>query len=78
MGSTLETLKRQIDDLAAADKAEILRMLVADLDKEGTTAGVAEAWVQEARRRNQELSSGTVQPIPASQVFAKARERLRR
>lgn len=77
MGPTLEALKRQIDDLQAADKAEILRMLVADLDK-GTDEGVAEAWVEEARRRHHELSSGAVRSIPASQVFEKARERLRR
>ena len=77
MGPTLEALKRQIDDLEAAEKAEILRMLVADLDN-GTDAGVAEAWVQEAHRRHQELSSGAVRSIPASQVFEKARERLRR
>lgn len=77
MGPTLEALKRQIDELEAADKAEILRMLVADLDK-GIDEGVAEAWVQEARRRHRELSSGVIRSIPASQVFEKARERLRR
>ena len=77
MGPTLEALKRQISDLEAADKAEILRMLVADLEKD-TDSGVAEAWVQESRRRHQELSSGTVGAVPASQVFEKARERLRR
>ncbi len=77
MGPTLEALKRQIGDLEAEDKAEILRMLVADLEKD-TEAGVAEAWVEEARRRHQELSSGTVGAVPASQVFKKARERLQR
>ena len=77
MGPTLEALKRQIDDLETSDKAEILRMLVADLDK-GADEGVTEAWVQEAHRRHHELSSGTVRSMPASQVFEKARERLRR
>ena len=77
MGPTFEALKRQIEDLKASDKAEILRMLVAGLDRE-TEEGVGEAWIQEARRRNQELSSGAVRSIPASQVFEKARERLRR
>ena len=76
MGPTFEALKRQIEDLKASDKAEILRMLVADLDRE-TEEGVGEAWIQEARRRHQELSSGAVRSIPASQVFEKARERLR-
>ena len=77
MGPTLEALKRQIDDLEAADKAEILRMLVADLDK-GADAGVSEAWVEEARRRHQDLASRAVRSIPASQVFERARDRLRR
>ena len=77
MGPTLEAIKRQIEDLGAADKAEILRMLVADLD-DGNDQGVAEAWILEAHQRHQELSSGAVRAIPASQVFEKARERLRR
>ncbi len=59
MGPTLEALKRQIDDLEISDKAEILRMLVADLDK-SADEGATEAWLQEAHRRHHELSSGAV------------------
>ena len=77
MGLTLESLKREIDELKAPEKAEILRMLVSELDTE-TDEDVAQAWVEEARRRHSELAEGKVSAIPAKVVFERARERLRR
>ena len=77
MGLTLEALKHEIDELKAPEKVEFLRMLVSGLDPE-TDEGVAQTWVQEARRRHSELAEGKVFPIPAKEVFEKARERLRR
>ena len=77
MGLTLEALKHEIDELKAPEKAEILRMLVSELDAE-TDEDVAQAWVEEARRRHSELAEGKVSPIPAKVVFERARERLRR
>ena len=77
MGLTLEALKHEIDELKAPEKAEILRMLVSELDAE-TDEDVAQAWVEEARCRHSELAEGKVSPIPAKVVFDRARERLRR
>jgi hypothetical protein len=34
---------------------------------------VERAWLAEAQRRSQELDSGVVEPIPAEEIFAKAR-----
>ena len=77
MGLTLEALKHEIDELKASEKAEILRMLVSELDAK-TDEHVAQAWVEEARRRHTELAEGKVSPIPAKIIFDRARERLRR
>ena len=77
MGLTLEALKHEIDELKASEKAEILRMLVSELDAK-TDENVAQAWVEEARRRHTELAEGKVSPIPAKIIFDRARERLRR
>lgn len=40
-------------------------------------AGVEHAWEEEIRRRIDEYRSGAVKAVPASEVFAKARARLR-
>lgn len=77
MGLTLEALKHEIEELKAPEKAEILRMLVSELDVQ-TDENVAQMWVEEARRRHFELAEGKVTPIPASVVFERARERLMR
>lgn len=76
MATTLDGLKREIAELEASDKAEILRLLIAELD-EGTGEGIERAWLEEAQRRYQELESGTVKAVPARLVFERARERLR-
>ena len=76
MANTLDGLKREIAELEASDKAEILRLLIAELD-EGTDEGIERAWLEEAERRYQELESGAVKAVPARLVFERARERLR-
>ncbi|MGV3593411.1 MAG: addiction module protein [Gammaproteobacteria bacterium] len=35
------------------------------------------AWLQEAQRRIRELEDGSVTAVPAAEVIAKARDRLR-
>ena len=77
MGLTLEAVKHEIDELKVSEKTEILRMLVSELDTE-TDENVAQAWIEEARRRHSELAEGKVSPIPVKVVFDRARERLRR
>ena len=73
----LDTLKHEIRELNPLDKVELLKVLVAELEP-NADAGVAQAWLEEARRRHAELSAGTVSAIPASVVFERARERLSR
>ncbi|MFH0825040.1 MAG: addiction module protein [Pseudomonadota bacterium] len=55
------------------------RALIADslLRSLNTPETVTDAqWAETARKRLQELRSGTIKPIPGDEVFAKALERL--
>ncbi len=76
MAQPLDNIKSQIKALNPPEKAELLRVLVSELEPE-TDNGVAQAWLEEAKRRHAELAAGTASPIPASVVFQRARERLR-
>lgn len=76
MANSLDDVKRQISGLDASEKAEILRLLVADLDGEADES-VEELWLREAQLRYAELQSETVNTIPATEVFDRARKKLR-
>jgi hypothetical protein len=55
----------------------LLRDLIADLDG-GLDADIENAWLEEAERRYKELKEGEVELIPAEEVFARARARLKK
>jgi hypothetical protein len=40
--------------------------------------GVEIAWLDEGERRHRELTEGVVEPIPATEVFDRARSRLKK
>jgi putative addiction module component (TIGR02574 family) len=67
----------QIRSLSIADKAELLRAMIAELDAPAEI-DVERAWLEEARRRSRELDDGSVQPVPGERVFENLRARLRR
>ncbi len=54
--------------------------LIASLDEDADEdpSEVEQAWEEEIQRRLAEYRAGMVQPIPAAEVFAEARARLRR
>lgn len=53
------------------ERARLAQSLIASLDEEDEAE---RAWTAEAARRDEELRSGRVSVIPASQVFADARK----
>ncbi len=75
MPGTIEALKVQLQELPAADRAELAHFLIQTLD-EGADADAEAAWNQELDRREAEIRSGTVAGIPAEQVFADLRKKL--
>jgi putative addiction module component (TIGR02574 family) len=77
MSAQLTRLQKQIQTLSDEDRLELIRSLIEDLDGPAE-ADVEQAWLDEARRRQQELERGDVHAIPGDEVFAKARARLNR
>ena len=70
MPSTLEALEAELLNLPSTDRSRLLNKLIASLDAD---RAVEEAWMQEARRRDDEIESGAVQAIPGEVVLAKLR-----
>jgi putative addiction module component (TIGR02574 family) len=81
MVRSADSLESQLLTLPPADRARLAELLLASLDSEVAVepaAAIEEAWRAEAMRRLEELRAGTVAGIPASRVFAEARQRLTR
>ena len=70
MPLTLEALEAELLNLPSTDRSRLLDKLIASLDAD---RAVEEAWMQEARRRDDEIESGAVQAIPGEVVLAKLR-----
>jgi putative addiction module component (TIGR02574 family) len=80
MSLPLEQLEAEVLDLPLRERARLARRLIAslDVDTDQDPAEVERAWKEEIRRRLEEYRAGNVQAIPAAEVFAEARARLRR
>jgi len=77
MPNTVSEIEEKVRSLSPADRLELIRKLIADLDGP-PDADVDRAWVAEAKRRHQEINEGKVQTIPGEQVFEHLRSRLKR
>lgn len=69
---TIDELKREALRLDAATRAELARDLLVSLD-DLSEAEVERLWLEEAVRRDEEMASGKVTPIPMDEVFAELR-----
>lgn len=72
MARVLSEIEAEIRALTRDDQERLLRALLEELDAPADT-GVEQAWLEEVRRRSRELDDGTVEPMPADEVFARAR-----
>jgi hypothetical protein len=73
---TINELKAQALLLSPEERAELASELLVSLDNL-TDAEAEKLWLDEAMRRDVELDGGTARSIPAAEVFAYARARLR-
>ena len=73
MHTTLEALEAEAPNLPLVDRSHLLDRLIARLD---TDAAVEEAWMAEARRRDEAIESGAVELIPSHIAMASLRARL--
>ncbi len=78
MSKPLERIEAEALELPAQERARLAHLLIESLDAEAENPEEVErAWEEEIRRRLEEFRAGGVQPIPAEQVLAAARARLR-
>jgi hypothetical protein len=69
---TIDELKREALQLDPSTRASLARDLLVSLD-DLSEAEVERLWLEEAVRRDKEMASGKVQPIPMDEVFAELR-----
>jgi len=73
---TVAELMREALMLSARDRASMAHELLSSLESL-SEAEVEQLWVEEALRRSAEIDAGLVETIPADQVIAEARARLK-
>jgi hypothetical protein len=73
---TVDELMREALMLNATDRASMAHELLSSLESL-SEAEVEQLWVEEALRRSAEIDAGLVETIPADQVIAEARARLK-
>jgi len=77
MSSDVAEIEAKIRSLSFEDKAELLRVLISELDGPAD-ADIESAWLVEAQRRHREIAEGKVKPVPAQRVFQNLRARLKK
>lgn len=70
----IEALEAEVLSLPPAERARLLDRLINSLD---TDRAADEAWLLEARRRDEQLDGGSVKPLPGDVVLAQLRSSLR-
>ena len=73
---TIDELKAEALRLNPEDRAELASELLVSLDAL-IESEIEKLWLEEAVRRDAEIYSGAARSIPADEVFAAARARLR-
>ncbi|MCZ7663800.1 MAG: addiction module protein [Thermoleophilia bacterium] len=73
---TIDELKAEALRLKPEERAELASELLFSLDNLSESE-IEKLWLEEAVRREAELDSGTARAVPADEVFAAARARLR-
>ena len=73
---TVDELMRAALSLNATERASMAHELLSSLESL-SEAEVEQLWVEEALRRSADIDAGLVETIPADQVIAEARSRLK-
>jgi len=68
-----EQIERELLRLPASERARLAERLIASLDED---AEVDRAWIEEVRRRDEELDSGAVQSLPLEDSLRDLRDQL--
>ena len=73
MSMSLETLEAELLGLSPHDRSRLLDKLIVSLDSDRE---IEEAWMREAKRRDDEIESGAVKALPLDEVLSKLRAEL--
>lgn len=74
MLTTIEAIEAEVLNLPSTDRSRLLDKLIASLDSDRE---VEEAWMREAKRRDDEIESGAIEAIPVEVVLTKLRAEFR-
>lgn len=75
MSTTVEQLAEQAMDLPPESRAKLADLLVESLDSE-ELGRIEQMWLDEAKRRRDEVRSGEVKPISGPEGLRRVRETL--
>jgi len=76
MARAIAEIESEIRHLARPEQERLLRALLEELD--GPTDPDADrAWLAEVQRRSADFDAGLVKTVPAEEVFARVRARLK-
>jgi putative addiction module component (TIGR02574 family) len=70
---TNEQLEQELLRLPAAERARLAERLISSLDDD---EAIENAWMEEVRRRDEELESGQVQALPLEDALTSVRTRF--
>jgi putative addiction module component (TIGR02574 family) len=76
MARAIAEIEDEIRRLPAKAQERLLHVLLEELDGP-PDPDVEAAWLEEIQRRSRELDEGSVKAVPAKEVFARLRERLK-
>ena len=76
MSDTLKEIEKKALELPEKERALLAEHLITSLEKT-YDPDVESAWVEESERRYQAYKSGSIQGIPAEEVFRKARKTIK-
>jgi Putative addiction module component len=77
MGTTIEQLAEQAMNLPGESRARLADLLVESLDTD-ELGRIEQLWLNEAKRRRDEVRSGSVKTIPGPEALRKVRDTLKR
>ena len=73
MTMPIDALEAEVLRLSSAERSRLLDRLIASLDAD---PAVEESWMREAARRDEEIESGAVQPVPGDIALSRLRAGL--
>jgi putative addiction module component (TIGR02574 family) len=73
MPTRVEVLESEVLALPTADRSRLLERLIASLDADPE---IKEAWLQEAARRDAQVSNNSVTWVPGEEAMSRLRSKL--